>query len=117
MHQALQGATFHLEHVRPRSRGGATDAANLSMACPGCNLHKSDRLTARDPETGVYAPLFNPRRQSWNDHFRWFAYHVEPLTPTGRATAAALRFNDDRRLEIRRAEEHFGLFPPPASTG
>jgi hypothetical protein len=25
MHQALQGATFHLEHILPQSRGGGSD--------------------------------------------------------------------------------------------
>ena len=32
MHQALQGATFHIEHVVPRSRGGPDD---LSKSCVG----------------------------------------------------------------------------------
>ena len=34
MHQALQGATFHIEHIVPESRGGADDLANLTLACP-----------------------------------------------------------------------------------
>ena len=34
MHQALQGATFHIEHTVPSSRGGAGDLANLAWACP-----------------------------------------------------------------------------------
>ncbi len=38
-------------------------------------------------------PLFNPRTQSWADHFRWEGERVVPLTPTGRATAAALAMN------------------------
>ena len=62
MHQSLQGATFHLEHVRPRSRGGGTVAENLAFACPQCNLHKSDRVKAPEPADGRFVPLFNPRR-------------------------------------------------------
>jgi hypothetical protein len=34
MHQALQGATFHVEHTTPRSRGGKSDLANLAWCCP-----------------------------------------------------------------------------------
>jgi 5-methylcytosine-specific restriction endonuclease McrA len=40
MHQALQGATFHVEHIVPSSRGGPTELRNLAWACPGCNLRK-----------------------------------------------------------------------------
>ena len=37
------------------------------------------------------------------------------MTDVGRASAAALHFNTDRRKAIRRAEATFGLFPPPRS--
>jgi hypothetical protein len=110
MHQSLQGATFHLEHVIPKSKGGGSD--NLAWACPECNLRKSDRLTAADPLVGEAVPLFNPRAQDWNEHFRWSRYRVEALTAIGRATIAALDLNHPRRLKIREAEALFQLFPP-----
>jgi hypothetical protein len=113
MHQALQGATFHVEHTLPSSRGGASDLANLAWACPACNLHKSNRVEAVDPESGAVVPLFNPRGNVWSDHFRWDGYQVVGLTPVGRATVFALDLNRPRRLMIRKAEEVFGLFPPP----
>jgi HNH endonuclease len=112
MHQALQGARFHLEHVVPSSRGGVTDLDNLAWACPGCNLRKSDRIEAVDPDTGVASQLFNPRSQAWRDHFVWDDYQIVGLTATGRATIAALDFNQPRRIRIRQAEQTFGLFPP-----
>jgi HNH endonuclease len=112
IHQALQGATFHVEHVVPRAKGGGSGLDNLALACPGCNLHKSDRVEAPDPQTGNSYPLFNPRSHRWSEHFRWQQYQVMPLTPTGRATAAALNLNHPRRVRIRRAEELFALFPP-----
>ena len=113
MHQALQGATFHLEHVRPRSRGGATDAANLALACPSCNLRKSDRLTVPDPATGRLVPLFHPRRQAWADHLAWDGLSLLGRTAVGRAAVAALDLNNDRRRQIRGAEALFALHPPP----
>src|SRR5262245_9687500 len=76
MHQVLQGATFHLEHVRPSSRAGATNLYNLAWACPGCNLHKSDRTEATDLQTGAVVSLFNPRTDRWSDHFQ-FEGHVQ----------------------------------------
>jgi hypothetical protein len=112
MHQALQGATFHVEHALPSSRGGASDLDNLAWGCPSCNLHKSDRIEVLDPESGQIVPLFHPRRHCWAEHFRWDGYHLIGLTPSGRATVLALDLNHPRRLRIRRAEELFGLFPP-----
>jgi hypothetical protein len=112
MHQSLQGATFHVEHTVPRSRGGAADLANLAWACPACNLHKSDRVEAVDPESGVIVPLFNPRRDDWSEHFRWQGYQIVGFTSVGRATVFVLSLNHPRRLMIRKAEEMFGLFPP-----
>jgi len=112
MHQSLQGATFHVEHILPRSRGGPTESSNLAWACPTCNLRKSDRTHAADPETMQQASLFQPRQDVWKDHFAWNGYRVIGLTPTGRATVDALDLNAPRRLLIRQAEELFALFPP-----
>lgn len=112
MHQSLQGATFHVEHITPKAAGGTDDPDNLAIACPGCNLAKSDRTTVPDPESGANVPLFHPRADRWDDHFAWEDRQLVGLTPTGRATVAALNLNHARRLMVRRAEEWFELFPP-----
>ena len=112
MHQSLQGATFHVEHVLPESRGGSSLADNLAWCCPSCNLHKADRIDATDPESGAAVSLFNPRQQSWAEHFRWEAYLLIGQTAVGRATVAVLKLNDQRRAVIRQAEHRFALFPP-----
>lgn len=44
----------------------------------------------------------------------WDDYHVVGLSDVGRATAAALDLNHPRRIQIRQAEQMFGLFPPGA---
>jgi len=111
MHQSLQGATFHVEHIIPRSKGGQTELANLTLACPGCNLHKADRLEAVDPVTGAHVALFHPLQQVWSDHFRFRSYEIQGRTPVGRTAVAALDLNHPRRQRIRAAEEKFGLFP------
>lgn len=111
MHEALQGATFHLEHVIPLSRGGQTDLGNLAWACPSCNLHKSNRVLVPDPITSKSIALFNPREENWEAHFRWNGYSIEALSVVGRATIAALDLNHPRRLRVREAEV-FGLYPP-----
>ncbi len=112
MHQDLQGATFHVEHIVPTSRGGTSELDNLAWCCPSCNLSKSDRIEAVDPDEGQSVALFNPRRDAWHEHFRWDGYILVGQTPLGRATAIALNLNHSRRILIRRAEQLFNLFPP-----
>lgn len=113
MHQSLQGATFHIEHIVPQAAGGSDSADNLALACPSCNLGKSDRVRVPDPATQQESALFNPRTDRWSDHFGWDEdWRIVGLTSTGRATVAALNLNHPRRLRIREAEEWFDLFPP-----
>lgn len=104
MHQSLQGATFHVEHVVPTTLGGPTDLPNLAWACPGCNLKKSDRLEAVDPDSQLTVRLFNPRRDEWSEHFVWEEFRLVALTSIGRATIVAFDLNHTRRQRIRQAE-------------
>jgi hypothetical protein len=114
MHQELQGAVFHVEHIVPRKLGGSDELDNLAWACPGCNLAKTSRVRLRDPLTGQEAPVFHPRQDRWADHFTWQGYELVGVTPMGRALVAAFDLNHARRLRVRQVEAHFGLFPPPA---
>lgn len=110
--QLGQEATFHLDHVVPRAAGGLTTADNLALACVSCSLRKWAKQTATDPDTREEVPLFNPRTQSWDEHFRWDGVRIAPLTPMGRATAAALAMNRPLILAIRAEEAIRGRHPP-----
>jgi hypothetical protein len=112
MHQSLQGARFHLEHILPKSRGGPDELGNFAWAYPGCNLKKSDRVEVLDPTNASTVPLFSPRSHSWDEHFEWDDYHLIGTSAIGRAAIAALDLNHERRIRIRQAEQTFGLFPP-----
>lgn len=88
---------------------------NLALACPGCNGHKYNKTEAPDPADGELVPLFNPRKQEWQDHFKWnedFS-HVVGLTPTGRATVSALNMNRPGVVNMRLALFVIGSHPPP----
>jgi len=111
MHQSLQGATFHVEHIVPQSEGGSDDHDNLCLACPSCNLCKSNRTKSIDPLTRQESPLFHPRLQVWAEHFQWNGLEVLGRTAIGRGTVAALELNSERRQRIREAERLFDLFP------
>ena len=109
--QEGQEATFHIDHIVPVVAGGLTEADNLALACVSCSLRKAARLTVPDPQSGKQVPLFNPRRDHWQDHFRWEGVHLRGRTPTGRATVAALDMNRVLILAIRREEAALGRHP------
>ncbi|WP_165227054.1 HNH endonuclease [Aquisphaera insulae] len=111
--QAGQEAACHVDHVVPRVAGGPTDVRNLALACVSCSLRKWARRSAPDPATGEVVPLFSPRDQVWADYFQWNGAVVVPLTPTGRATVAALAMNRSLALAIRSEEAERGRHPPP----
>ena len=110
--QLGQEATFHIDHVVPRTAGGPTTADNLALACVSCSLRKWAKQTATDPDTGEEVRLFNPRTQSWDEYFRWDGVRVVPLTPTGRATVTALAMNRPLIIAIRQEETVRGRHPP-----
>ena len=110
--QLGQEAAFHIDHVVPRAADGPTTADNLALACVSCSLRKWAKQTATDPDSGEEVPLFNPRTQAWAEHFRWEGERVVPLTPTGRATVAALAMNRPLIVAIRHEEIARGRHPP-----
>jgi hypothetical protein len=111
--QDVQEATFHVDHVVPVAAGGPTVIENLALACVSCSLRKEARRSATDSKTGRTAPLFHPRRQRWHVHFRWMGVRVVGVSPTGRATVAALQMNRPLILAIRAEEAVRGRHPPP----
>ena len=75
------------------------------------NLHKGPNLTGIDPVTGAVEPLFHPRRRRWSEHFASQGAVIVGITPTGRATVAALSMNRPLALAIRREEAVRGRHP------
>jgi hypothetical protein len=111
--QKGQEATFHIDHILPKVAGGRTAAANLALACVSCSLRKEARRSAIEPNTNRRVALFHPRRQRWRDHFRWEGFRIVGLTPTGRATVAALQMNRPLILAIRQEEAARGWASEP----
>jgi hypothetical protein len=111
------GIRLILDHLIPRAHGGADDDANLWPSCQACNGFKQARTTANAPVTDTQAPLFNPRRQRWSDHFAWRddGRQIVGLTAVGRATVAALRLNRDELVEARSLWISAGWHPPTAA--
>jgi HNH endonuclease len=109
-----QYVKFTVDHFIPLSLGGSDQFHNLALACFHCNRRKTNRLTAIDPISKADVSLFNPRQETWRDHFKWSEdkLTIVGLTATGRATVIALALNRDRVISIRSADLEVGRHPP-----
>ena len=105
---------LELEHIIPRARGGTDGEPNLWLSCGLCNRHKAAQVTGADPLDGATVELFNPRNQTWGEHFKWSAdgTHIIGLTSVGRATVGAMRLNNEIAVEVRRNWVLAGWHPP-----
>ena len=112
--ELLIGAPMEIEHIIPTALGGQTEEGNLWLACSLCNEYKGVRVVAPDPLTDELVPLFNPRRQSWSEHFAWSEdfEQIVGRTAIGRATVVALRLNRPLLVRSRRIWAAAGLHPP-----
>ncbi|MBE9008812.1 HNH endonuclease [Pseudanabaenaceae cyanobacterium LEGE 13415] len=118
--ERLSANRFTVDHVIPRSLGGSDDLSNLALACRRCNERRYNFVAGIDPETQEIVPIFNPRRQQWQEHFVWIedGAVIQGVTPMGRATCDRLDLNDMRYPEddsiraTRRFWIEIGLHPP-----
>ncbi len=102
---------FEVEHVIPRSRGGETIDSNLALSCRSCNLYKADFITGFDEVTQQEVRLFDPRRDTWDEHFSApeETGEIEGLTEIARAAIARLRINGRLQVEARKQWIRLGL--------
>jgi len=109
-----QYVKFTVDHVIPLSKNGTDTLDNLALACFHCNRRKSNKITAIDSELNCEIPLFNPRKQKWNDHFIWSSDKLKiiGLTSVGKITVKTLLLNRERIINIRSADVLVGRHPP-----
>lgn len=112
--QKLVLGPLEIEHIIPVARGGTDEEQNLWLACRLCNGYKGSKVVGTDPKTGEKAPLFNPRAQTWTEHFMWRdkGIYLNGITATGRATVITLKMNDAFAVMVRRHWMQAGWHPP-----
>jgi hypothetical protein len=103
---------FEIDHIVAKQHGGQTVAGNLALVCFACNHHKGPNLAGVDPRTRKKTWLYNPRRHTWQRHFRWDGPILIGRTAVGRTTIMVLAINLAHRLSQRAALIEEGLFPP-----
>jgi hypothetical protein len=99
---AFRRLPYHVDHIIPVKRHrGSTGLENLAWACVECNTTKGSDIASYDEITGDLTPLFNPRRQKWDDHFELEEATIVGKTPIGRVTVYLLEMNHYRQVEAR----------------
>lgn len=104
--ELITGGPFHVDHVRPETLGGITEADNLAYACARCNLHKGQRVRFNTRQwTGSVIVQSQKAtvgmRLAWSADSTW----ITGRTRTGRSTIIALQMNHPT---IVRARESVG---------
>ena len=87
-----------IDHILPRSRGGATSWRNCVTACSRCNARKADRTL----EQSGLRLLRAPRAPSWPGGLDPRSLHARPVwhrfLPRGRVEALLRELSDDDLL-------------------
>ena len=92
------------------SRDGSSEEQNLAWSCVHCNISKGVNIAGYDPITKQLTPLFNPRTQHWDAHFRLNGAVIEGTTPIGRVTVKILSINEPEMIQARQTLIEKGLF-------
>ena len=103
---------FAIDHLIAEKHGGPTELDNLCLSCYWCNSYKGSDLSSVDwEEDEAIIPLFNPRKQNWDDHFRLDGVRIIPLTAAGRVTVFLLQLNATERNKERQLLMQLGVYP------
>jgi 5-methylcytosine-specific restriction endonuclease McrA len=108
--QACTTLPHEADHIRSQKHHGPTALDNLCWACALCNGFKGSDVAGHDPVTDELVPLFNPRKEVWQDHFAWNGSTLTGSTKSGRATIELLQINRHERIEHRRLLTLSGQF-------
>ncbi|MEH1781990.1 MAG: HNH endonuclease signature motif containing protein [Nostoc sp.] len=111
IHQDFSIYTHEVDHIIAVKHGGETTADNLALSCLSCNRHKGSDFATIDQVTKEIVPLFNPRRQVWDEHFYVERARIEGKTQIGQGTARLLQLNIPNRVLERQVLMSQGLYP------
>src|SRR4030095_14464914 len=81
---------FQIDQIIAEKHDGPTILENLALSCFFCNRYKGTDIAGIDPQTDELTRLFHPRRDRWQEHFRWDGPFLLGLTAVGRVTIRVL---------------------------
>lgn len=111
--EVIFNVAFEVEHINPIAKGGLDELQNLALACRVCNLRKLDYVDGFDSISQQQVRLFNPRIDTWDEHFtvqRQVPFLLEGKTSIVRATLERLQMNSSLQLRARELWIALGIF-------
>ncbi|MCC3406795.1 MAG: HNH endonuclease [Microcoleus sp. PH2017_10_PVI_O_A] len=111
IHQDVSIYSHEVDHIIALKHESQTRADNLDLSCLSCNRYKGSDLATIDPVNDEIVPLFNPRRQVWEEHFVLNDARIEGITQIGRATGRLLKLNASNRILERQVLINQGRYP------
>jgi hypothetical protein len=106
---------FQVEHITSRKHGGSSEIDNLALACVFCNRYKGSDIASLIPGRNELVRFYDPRTDSWREHFRLNGVVIEPLTEIGEATIRILQMNHDDQILERQVLNVRGRYPSEAA--
>jgi hypothetical protein len=100
-----------VDHIISEKHGGPTVSENLAYCCLPCNRYKGSGLGYFTGTPSRLVRFFNPRLDTWSDHFILDGAFIRPLTAIGEATERVFKFNEVERLMERRELAAVGRYP------
>ncbi len=116
MPEELSLMASSIDDIILEKHGGLTKADNLALSCSVCNQYKGSDTASIDPDTGRLSAFYNPRTDTWTEHFSLNGDSLSPLSTKGRVTAKILRLNRIERIEERRLLIEADLLHPDESS-
>ncbi len=103
--------SYQIDHIVSIKHGGDDHLDNLAYSCVSCNRVKgSDIGSVLLPEKD-FIRLFNPREDSWQDHFKLTEAEIMPRSDIGKVTIKILDLNNQYRIAEREALLEVGRYP------
>lgn len=100
-----------VDHIISMKHGGQTVENNLAYTCFICNRRKGSDIGSILWKTGDLIRFFNPRTDSWKEHFILEGAIIKPQTDIGEVTARILDFNNSDRILERQVLIEVGRYP------
>lgn len=112
--ESLSFIPHQIDHIIALKHGGISTLDNLAYACAICNKRKGSDVSSFDQDSDRVVPLFNPRRDAWQKHFKLDNAVIVPTSAIGRVTVQLLQLNRPQLLAERHSLLKLGLLPSPS---
>ncbi len=90
--------SFRIDHIISLKHGGSNELHNLAYSCVACNRIKGADIGSVVLPEKEFIRLYNPRTDSWEEHFQIIGPRIVPISDVGKVTTKILLLNDDLRI-------------------